>query len=123
MNARHRKPTLATAIRATGVIAVAFQLAGLTLVIIGDWNAVEGDITNLGVFCMTLSALTIAVHVTYRRTKHTEADLTAEADLTDVMHTSELPTVPGLTISRNPDVTTVKVTPKKRSHKRVESKK
>lgn len=127
MSARHRKPSLATVIRATGVIAVAFQLSGLTLIIIGGWNATEGNhITNLGVFCLTLSALAVIAHVIYRRTpaiqaKRAAAGLVAEITPTDTMRTSEMPTIPGLTIGRDPNVTTIKVTPRK--HRRPEPKK
>jgi hypothetical protein len=125
VSARHRKPTLATVIRVTGAVAVAFQLSGLTLVIIGGWNATEGAITNLGVFCLTLSALAVVAHVVYRRTPAVlakrAAELVAETTPTDTMRTSELPTIPGLTIGRDPNVTTIKVTPRK--HRQPEPKK
>lgn len=120
--AQHRKPSLATVTRITGVAAAAFQLAGLVLVIIGGWDTREGSVTNLGVFAMTLAAFCVAAHVVYRRAPAVLAKR-AEITPTDTVRTAELPTIPGLTIGRDPNVTTVKVTPRPRKHHRPESKK
>jgi len=124
--ARHRKPSLATVTRISGVAAAVFQVTGLVLVILGGWNASEGSITNLGVFSMTLAGFCVFAHVVYRRTPAVLAKREAlgPAETAHTMHTAELPTVPGLTVSRDPNVTTVKVTPRRRPpHNRVESKK
>lgn len=120
MNARHRKPGLATAVRVTGAAAVAFQLTGLVLVTIG------GGLFNLGVFAMTLAAFAVFAHVVYRRTpavtaKRADAALVAEVKPSGP-RVNEMPTVPGMSIGLNPNVTTVKITPRRR-HQRPESKK
>lgn len=125
MNARHRKPSMVAAARITGVAAALLQLAGLVLVIVGGWNTTEGSITNLGIFAMTLAAFCLAIHVIYRRAPARLAkQRAAEAEQAHAVHTAELPTVPGLTIARDPNVTTIKVTPRRRPpHNRPEAKK